>query len=222
MNTVQEIIKARRNIRKFTPKIVSWEKVAEVLDAARYAPSSGNLQNWKFIVVQDEGKKQALAAASHDQYDITAAGVLIVVCGESVKAERYYGTRGARLFTIQNCAAAIQNMLLTAQEMGLGTAWIGAFDEEAVREAVSIPEEVRPQAIIALGHPAEQPEVPPKYPLHSLVYFNKWGGPAKDMERYLNLTAAVLKRRVDTVKKVIHNKPASFAEKAKNFLKKKR
>ncbi|MBT4539735.1 nitroreductase family protein [Candidatus Woesearchaeota archaeon] len=221
MNPVIDAIKTRRNVKHFVPKIVSWEKIAEVLDAARYAPSSGNLQNWKFIVVTDPAQKQALAEAAHEQYDITLAGALIVVCGEPEKAERYYGMRGERLFTVQNCAAAIQNMLLAAHSLNLGTAWIGVFDEEAVKNELDIPEKIRPQAIIALGYVKEQPEIPAKYPLTTQVFFGKWGGAVKDIMRYLNVTSAVLHRKAEAVKDSVQTKKQFIVDKTKNLFKKK-
>ena len=70
----------------------------------------------------------AAAKAAFEQFEISMAGALVVVCAEPEKAERYYGMRGERLYSTQNCAAAIQNMLLEAHSLGLGTRWIGAFD----------------------------------------------------------------------------------------------
>ena len=121
MGDILDLIKSRRTIKDFSPKYVPWEMTAKVLDAARHAPSCGNVQNWKFIVVYEPAIKQSMAEACYGQYEIMQAGVLIVICAEPEKAERYYGIRGERLYTVQNCAAAIQNMLLEAESIGLGT-----------------------------------------------------------------------------------------------------
>ena len=171
MGDILDLIISRRNIKEFLPKFVSWEKTSNIIDAARHAPSCGNVQNWKFIVVMDPDLKQKVAEAAYEQYEIVNAGVLIIVCAEPEKAERYYGLRGERLYTVQNCAAAIQNMLLEAQSLGLGSRWVGGFDEEALKTLFKIPEEVRPQAVIAIGYAKEIPSKPPKYPLETLVYF---------------------------------------------------
>ncbi|MBI2112273.1 nitroreductase family protein, partial [Candidatus Woesearchaeota archaeon] len=106
MGDILELIQSRRTIKEFLPKFVSWEKIANVLDAGRHAPSSGNIQNWKFIIVFDPGQKRALAEACYGQYEIAQAWVLIVVCGEPERGERYYGEKG-RFYTTQNCAAAV-------------------------------------------------------------------------------------------------------------------
>ena len=195
MGDILDLIKSRRNIKHFIPKFVSWDSIASIIDAARHAPSSGNIQNWKFIVILEQEQKQQIAEAAYDQYDIAMAGALIIVCAEPEKAERYYGLRGERLYSIQNCAAAIQNMLLEAHSLGLGSNWIGAFDEDTLREVCAIPPEIRPQAIIPIGYPKEIPEKPPKYPLETLVYFHKWRNKMRDPAKYMNDIAGILARK---------------------------
>lgn len=200
MGDILDLITSRRDVHQFLPKFVSWESISRILDAARHAPSCGNIQNWKFIVVLEPDMKQKLAEAAYEQYEITMAGALIVVCGEPEKAERYYGLRGERLYTIQNCAAAMQNMLLEAHSLGLGSRWIGAFDEEMVKSVCNIPEEVRPQAIIAIGYPKEIPTRPPKYPLETLVYFHRWRSKSRDPAKYMNDIAGILARKANAAK----------------------
>lgn len=214
MADILDIIKSRRNIKYFLPKFVSWEKISRIIDAARHAPSCGNIQNWKFIVVLEADLKQKIAQASYEQYDIAMAGALIVVCAEPEKAERYYGLRGERLYSIQNCAAAIQNMLLEAHSLGLGGRWIGAFDEEEIKSLCGIPEEIRPQAVIAIGEPKEVPPKPPKYPLETLVYFHKWRNKIRDPAKYMNDIATILARKARKGKEKIQ----SIAGTAKNVL----
>ncbi len=218
MADILDMITSRRNVTKFLPKFVSWENISRVLDAGRHAPSSGNLQNWKFIVVFEPEQKQALADAAYEQYDMTVAPVLIVVCGDTEKAERYYGLRGERLYTVQNCAAAIQNMLLEAHSLGLGAGWVGAFDEDAVKAACGIPEEVRPQAIIAVGYPKEVPQKPPKYPLEAVVYFHKWRGKMRDPAKYMHDIATILARKAGAVKEAVKSAGESVVEKVKEKL----
>jgi nitroreductase len=196
MSDVIEIIKERRTVEQFLTKPVSWDKISKILDAARHAPSSGNIQNWKFVVVQDSDKKHTLAQHCHEQYEITAASTLVIVCAEPEKAERYYGLRGSKLYSIQNCAAAIQNMLIEAQSLGLATRWIGAFDEDEVKGAFNIPPEVRPQAVIAIGHSKVIPKKPSKYPLESLVYLDRWRNKIKDMDKEMSDYSNVLSRNV--------------------------
>jgi nitroreductase len=199
MDDILELIKTRRNIKRFLPKYVSWEKISRMIDAARHAPSCGNVQNWKFLVVFDPSIKEKVAAAAYEQYELVQAPILIVVCGEPDKAERYYGLRGERLYTVQNCAAAIQNMLLEAHSLGLGTRWIGGFDEEAIKSMFKIPSDVRPQAIIAVGYAAEVPQRPPKYPLETIIYFHGWRARMRDPAKYMHDTATIIMRKTAAV-----------------------
>ncbi len=215
MGDILELIQSRRTIKYFLPKFVSWENVAKVIDAGRHAPSCGNVQNWKFIVILEPESKQVLAAACYEQYEIVSAGVLIVVCNELEKAERYYGLRGEKLYSIQNCAAAIENMLLEAHSLGLGTRWVGSFDEEEVRSQLKIPEEVRPQAIIALGYPKEIPPRPPKYPLETVVYFHRWRNKLRDPAKYMNDIATILARKASAATKSIQDSTRFIVDKVK-------
>lgn len=200
MADILDLIKSRRTVKYFLPKFVSWENIARIIDAARHAPSSGNIQNWKFIVCIESGAKQAVAGTCGEQYEIAQAGALIVVCNEVEKAQRYYGSRGEKLFSIQNCAAAIQNMLLEAASLELGSRWVGAFDEEELKKLLNIPEEVSPQAIIAIGYAKDTPPKPPKYPLETVVYFHKWRRKMRDPAKYMHDIATILARKAESAK----------------------
>lgn len=221
MGDIIELIKSRRNIKDFLPRFVSWEKISLILDAGRHAPSCGNIQNWKFIVVIEPGLKQQIAEATYGQYEIISAGALIIVCGEPDKAERYYSLRGERLYSVQNCAAAIENMLLEAHSLGLGSRWIGGFDEEVVKSLLSIPEEIRPQAIIAVGYPKEIPDKPPKYPLENIVYFHRWRNRVRDPAKYMNDIATILARKVESASETIKSATEFVVDKSKELVGKK-
>ncbi|MBI2668460.1 nitroreductase family protein [Candidatus Woesearchaeota archaeon] len=215
MSDILEIIKSRRTVKHFVPKFISWDKISRVIDAARHAPSSGNLQNWKFVVCWEPAQKEALAKAAYEEHEISMAGVLIVVCAEPEKVERYYGLRGERLYTVQNCAAAIQNMLLEAHSLGLGSCWIGAFDEDEVKTLLSIPAEARPQAIIAIGYSDEVAEKPPRYPLETLVYFSKWRSKSRDPAKYMNDVATILARKAESTQEMMKEAAGFVVDKAK-------
>lgn len=218
MNDILDLIKSRRTVKYFLPKFISWENIARIIDAARHAPSSGNIQNWKFIVCIEGSVKQSVAATCNEQFEIVQAGALIVVCNEVEKAERYYGLRGERLYSIQNCAAAIQNMLLEATSLGLGSRWIGAFDEEELKAKLGIPEEVRPQAIIAVGYAKDTPPKPPKYPLETVVYFHKWRRKLRDPAKYMHDISTILGRKAEAVKEKMQESARSVVDKVKHKL----
>jgi nitroreductase len=200
---VLDAIRSRRSIRKYTDKPVSREDLTKILDAGRLAPSAGNLQNWKFISVTNQGLKRKIADASLQQYWMESAAVLIVLVAEPDKTKRFYGIRGERLYAVQNIAAACQNMLLTAHGLGLGACWIGAFDEDRVSSAVGIPEEYRPQAIISIGYPDEQPQPPSKYPIEIMSYWNKWRARIEDVDAYLGFHSTKIAEGIDKVKEIV-------------------
>jgi len=173
---VFEAIKTRRSIRAFTRQDVSKEAVTKLLDAARRAPSAGNIQPWEFIVVRDPEIKKQLSIAASDQTFIEEAPVVIVVCANLILSARGYGVRGSRLYCLQDTAAAIQNMLLAACALGLAACWVGAFHEEEARKVLNIPSGVRPIAIIPVGYPAETPEARWKRPLSEVVHYETFRG----------------------------------------------
>jgi nitroreductase len=156
MNTI-ECIKSRASVRSFKPEKVSDRIIDEILDAATRAPSAGNVQDWEFVVVSSQDTKSKLVEAAFEQEFISQAPVVIVVCSNLRRISNAYGERGTSLYAIQNTANATQNMLLAAWEKGLGSCWVGAFNEVKVREALVLPEDVRPMAIVPLGYPASQP-----------------------------------------------------------------
>jgi len=171
---VFEAIKKRRSTRVFTHEDVSKEEIEKLLDAARHAPSAGNIQPWEFIVIRDFRIKQKLSMDALDQNFIKEAPVVIVVCANELRSSRRYGSRGATLYCLQDTAAAIQNMLLTACALGLGTCWVGAFHEDDVRKTLNIPKGVRPVAMIPIGHPAEKPETRVKRALSEIVLYETY------------------------------------------------
>jgi len=171
---VFEAIRKRRSIRAFTSEDVSEEEIEKLIDAARYAPSAGNIQPWEFIVIRDFDIKRKLSMAALDQTFIEKAPVVIVVCANEVLSGRGYGSRGSTLYCLQGTAAAIQNMLLTACALGLGTCWVGAFHEEDVRKTLNIPMGLRPIAIIPIGHPAEKPEIRYKRASNEIVHYETY------------------------------------------------
>lgn len=177
---IDKCIKERRSTRSFLKKDISFEQVSEILDAARYAPSSGNLQNWSFIIVKDKENKEKLAKACAGQYFLIDAPVLIIVCSNLERLKEAYGNRGEALYSIQNCAAAIQNMLLKAHDLELATCWVSAFDEENVKRLFKIEDDTRPQAVVAIGYAEESEREAKRFPLKSMVFFEEWNNKKRD------------------------------------------
>ena len=171
---VLEAIKGRRSIRAFKNEDISSETVEKLIDAARWAPSAGNIQPWEFIIVRNLEIKRNLAKAALNQSFIEEAPVVIVVCADEIRSSQGYGVRGKTLYCIQDTAAATQNIHLAAYSLGLGTCWVGAFNEEEARKILEIPEGVRPVAIIPVGYPAEKPSARNRRPLNQIIHYEKF------------------------------------------------
>jgi nitroreductase len=152
---VVECIEGRTSIRVFRPDPVEDEVVNEALRLANLAPSAGNLQARDFFVVRDLKKKNALMEAALNQDFVKTAPVDIVCCANLQRIE-HYGERGRSLYCLQDVAAAIENMMLYLHSKGLGSVWVGAFDEVKARRALNLPAHLRPVAILSIGYPAEK------------------------------------------------------------------
>jgi len=171
---VLKAIKERRSIRAFTNQPVEQKLVETLIDAARHAPSAGNIQPWEFVIVRKLPAKRKLAVAALNQRFIEEAPVVIVVCIKEGASESSYGSRGKTLYCVQDTAAATQNILLTVYAMGLGACWVGAFREEEVKRSIGLPDGVRPVAIIPVGHVTANPSKPPRRPLSEIIHDEKF------------------------------------------------
>lgn len=148
-----EVLKKRHCTREFDPKKeVEDEKIEKILEAAKMAPSAGNMRDWHFEVVKDSDKKIKIAQAALGQMFIAEAPVVIVVCSDLKIAEEHYGERGVSLYSAQDSAAACQNLFLAATALDLGACWVGAFDEREVRNILELPEHIRPLVIVPVGY----------------------------------------------------------------------
>jgi len=172
---IVDAIKNRRSIRAFGNQPVSDQEVERLIEAARWAPSAGNIQPWEFIIVRKPKIKRGLALAALGQTFIEEAPVVIVVCADPQRSSPRYGSRGTDLYCLQDTAAATQNILLTAQAMGLATCWVGAFNEEEAKEVLKMPAQMRPIAIIPVGHAAETPKMRPRRPLSEIIHHDTYG-----------------------------------------------
>lgn len=170
---IVECIEGRTSIRDFGPDPVDDETVKEALRMANLAPSAGNLQARDFVVVRNAHTRKALAEAAYGQDFIRTAPVVVVCCA-NLERIGHYGARGRSLYCLQDVAAAIQNMSLYLHDKGLGSVWVGAFDEERARAAVGVPPHVRPVALVPFGYPAEKGVHRRRLSLDSLVHWEKW------------------------------------------------
>lgn len=169
-NAVLEVIRRRRSVRSFRDEPVPPEILEQLLEAACWAPSAGNLQPWQFYVVRSPENKRQVAAAARQAF-VARAPAIVVVCALPERSAAVYGDRGRHLYCLQDTAAAVQNLLLAAYALGLAACWVGAFSEGEVRRALGLAAEVRPVALVPVGYGAGEPPAPDRQPLASVV---KW------------------------------------------------
>lgn len=165
-----EAIRERRSIRNFQKKDIPQKIVDKLIDALIWAPSAGNLQSRKFFFVKDAKLKENITDAALGQSFIAEAPLVIVGCTDS-RISRRYGERGEYLYTIQDVAVSIMGMMLVAHENGLGTVWVGAFNEDDVFDILKLPGNLRPVAIVPVGYPVKIPSPPPRVSRHEAVEF---------------------------------------------------
>lgn len=168
MTDILDTIKKRRSIRRFRPDPVPAEVLRQLVEAACWAPSAGNLQPWRFYVVTDPAAKQALAAAAAQEF-VAMAPAVIVVCAVPERSASRYRDRGRLLYCLQDTAAAAQNLLLAATAMDLGACWVGAFREDEVARGLGLPPGERPVVLVPVGYPAASPQPPRRRSLEEVV-----------------------------------------------------
>jgi len=170
---VIDAIRTRRSVRKFKKKAVPMEIIKEIIELGNLAPSAGNLQARDFIVVREQKIKEQLARAALGQHFLADAPIVLVVCS-NLKRIAPYGSRGKALYCIQDASAAVQNILLTVHSKGLSSCWIGAFSEKDAADALSLPNHIRPVAIIPIGYADERADEPSHIPTKKLIHHERW------------------------------------------------
>lgn len=164
-----EAIKARRSIRKYLDQPVEKDKLEIILEAARLAPSARNAQNWKFIVVEDKAVKEQLATATNYKF-IAEASVVIV--GVGLEPERLMKCE-VPAYAV-DLSIAMTNITLAATAVGLGTCWIGGFDQNKARQVLRVPEQYKIVELMPLGYPAEDPEARKRKELSEIISYNQF------------------------------------------------
>ncbi len=165
---VLDAITSRRSIRDYENKDIPETMMENLMDALRLAPSAGNLQSRRFYFVFNPGVRSRLARAALNQNFIAKAPLVVVACLDQRIAARY-GDRGVNLYAVQDVSASIMNMMLVAQELGLGTVWVGAFNEFEVFETLEMPDHLRPIALVPVGYPSRKPGPTPRLSNEELI-----------------------------------------------------
>ena len=175
-------IESRRSIRKYLDKPVEEEKLQQILESARLAPSGSNTQPWHFIVIKSEEKRKLIADTAHDQQWMTTAPVIIVCVGDMqsriADTASLIVDEATSLFElkqiIRDTAIAIEHIVLEAETQGLATCWVAWYTQDAIRPVLNIPADKFVVSIITLGYAGESPAQRPRKSLEEIVRYESW------------------------------------------------
>ena len=169
--SVMEAIRTRKSVRLFLDQPVEQEKLEQLMEAARLAPSASNRQEWRFVIVREPGTRKLLSGIGASQAHVYMAPVVIVACADT---DEHLMQCGQLCYPI-DVAVALDHLSLAAVELGLGTCWVGAFDEGKVRQLLGIPAKIRVVALMPLGYPAvAAPVEKDRLQLDNIVKYEHW------------------------------------------------
>ncbi len=167
-----ETVHRRHSVRKYHADMpVEQEKLQAVLNTACAAPSAGDLQAYRIVVVTDADTRTALRGAAGDQPFLSEAPVCLVFCCDRERSAEKYGERGRNLYAIQDTTIAAAYAQLAVVAAGMGSTWVGYFDADAVQAALKLDPSLEPIAMLSLGYPAELPEPTPRRHLTDVVEY---------------------------------------------------
>jgi nitroreductase len=165
-----ELIEKRYSVRAYKPDPVEDAKLRQVLHAARLAPTAANRQPFQIIVIHTAGREAELKRIYGRDWFVQAP---LVVCACAVPAQGWVRGDG-KSYADVDVAIVMDHLILAAADVGLGTCWIGAFDPDAAREVLGLPDDVEPIAFTPLGYPADQPGPKKRQALSELVLYEGW------------------------------------------------
>ena len=149
-----DVMRTRRSIRSYSPDPIPEKSLNNVLEAVRISPSGSNRQPWKFILVKNNESRKQLATACNDQEFIAEAPVVVVACGYKIPMNR--GGYMGDMSMLVDLSIAFTHMILAARAEGLGTCWIGSFDNSQIKRILQMPDDVNVVAVSPLGYPKQE------------------------------------------------------------------
>ena len=165
-----ELAEKRYSVRAYKPDLVEDEKLRQVLEAMRLAPTAANRQPFQVIVIHTAGREEELRRI-YNRHWFVQAPIVICACGIP---EQAWVSRDSKSYCDVDVSIAMDHLILAATDLGLGTCWIGAFDPTAVREALGLPEDVEPITFTPLGYPNDEPRPKKRKPLAELIRYERW------------------------------------------------
>ena len=165
-----ELARKRYSVRVYKPDPVEDEKLQQVLEAARLAPTASNRQPFQFIVIHTKGRESELRRIYSASWFVQAP-IIIGACGVTSES---WQRRDGRNYCDVDVTIAMDHLILAATELGLGTCWVGAFDPDAAREVLGLPDDIEPIAFTPLGYPTDQPGYKSRKSLNAIVRYEHW------------------------------------------------
>ncbi len=166
-----DLIACRYSVRAYTSDPVEDWKLHKVLEAARLAPTAANLQPFQIIVIHTEGRQSELGKIYHREWFVQAP---LLICGVGVPRQSWVRAADQRRYLDVDVAIVMDHLILAAADLGLGTCWVAAFNAQAARQALALPDEVEPLIFTPLGYPADLPGAKERKPLEELVRYERW------------------------------------------------
>jgi len=182
-----EAVRTRRSIRRFSPRPVDEEKLQSLLEAVRMSPSWANMQCWRFVVVRDQKARETISELSYvesffatrgykanpSKKGLAEAPVIVVACADPSQS----GLLWDQPYYMADIGIASQTLMLTAHALGLGSVFVGVFDDEKLHSLLNIPRDIRIVGLFPIGYPLDETikEGPPRKPLSEIVHYEKWG-----------------------------------------------
>jgi nitroreductase len=166
-----EVIRKRHSVRSFDNTPVNKDKVDEIIKSGLMAPSAGNIKDYRIVVVSDEKTKKALSDAAFGQKHLIEAPIVLVIYSDLDEIFMKYNQRGIDIFSIEDTAAMSENILLSATNLGLGSCWVGGFEEEKVKEALDLSGHKKPYVIIPIGYEKGKREMKKDPDLNKFVIY---------------------------------------------------
>ena len=167
-----ETVRHRHSVRKYRSDVpVEKEKLHAILEMACAAPSAGDLQSYRILVISDAVQRQQLSAIANQQAFIAEAPICLLFCSDPLRAAQKYGERGEQLYALQDATIAATYAQLAVVAAGMASTWVGYFDEEQVRKTFALEANLKPVAALSIGYPAELPEESPRRPMGEVVRY---------------------------------------------------
>jgi nitroreductase len=167
-----ETVRHRHSIRQYlADHAIENEKLHAILEIACAAPSAGDIQAYRIIVVKNAATRQALSEAAEKQTFIAEAPVCLLFCADPERSAQQFGQRGRDLYAVQDATIAAAYAQLAIVAAGLGSTWVGYFDEQKVRQSVNLDASLQPVALLSVGYPAELPEPTPRRKLEEVIQY---------------------------------------------------